>query len=204
MPDICTASTNPTGCGHYQVVVDVDGASVALHVSDDEMAEALTPDELLTYVRLSVRRLRSSGVSLGSLAGRITRGEEATNVKAYNILPPGSAITKTNIGTAWTNVLPGANGQRSLVDFTGCTQFRIVVTANLVGTGPFGARIVRDSDGAVLYENDAIALTGERELDTGWLPLPGAAVGLDLVRFQAKSTVAADDPVFRRCVVLVK
>lgn len=204
MPDICTGSTNPTGCGHYQVVVDVDGTPVALHVSDDEMAEPLTPDELSMYVRLSVRRLRASGVPLAELAGRVTRGEEATNVKAWDILPAGSAITKTNIGTTWTNVLPGANGQRSLVDFTGCSAFRLVATVNLVGTGPFGLRVVRDSDDALLYENDAIAQTGERELDTGWQSLPAAAAGLSLVRLQAKSATGADDPIFRRCLLLVR
>jgi hypothetical protein len=42
---------------------------------------------------------------------------------------------------------------------------------------------------------------GERELDSDWQPLPATFVGqgLTLLRVQCKSTVAADDPVFRRC-----
>lgn len=143
-----------------------------------------------------------SNVPLSQFAGRVCIGEEATNVKQYIII--GKDVTKTNIGTAYVNVPVGASGERSLVEFTGCTQFRVVIHANLVGTGPFGFRLIRDGDSAVLYENASVALTGERELDTDWQPLPAAASGLTLVRLQAKSIVAADDPVVRRCLMLVK
>jgi hypothetical protein len=138
------------------------------------------------------------------MLNRVIVGEEATNVKSYNLLGPGLAVTKTNIGTTYVNILPGTSGERSLVDFTGCTEFRLIASANLVGTGPFGLRVVRDSDDAVLYENASIALTGERELDTNWQTLPGAASGNILVRVQAKSNVAADDPVFRRVTLVVR
>jgi hypothetical protein len=50
----------------------------------------------------------------------------------------------------------------------------------------------------------ALGAAGERELDTGWLALPAQASGLILVRLQAKSVTAADDPQFRRCVLVVK
>lgn len=113
-------------------------------------------------------------------------------------------VTKTNIGTTYVSIPPGANGERCLVDFTNATQFRIIMHANLVATGPFGVRLLRDSDNAVLFENASVALTGERELDTDWLSLPAEANGLILVRLQAKSSVAADDPVFRRIIMLVR
>jgi hypothetical protein len=123
-------------------------------------------------------------------------------VKQYTILA--APVTKGNIGLAWVNVLPGANGERSLVDFTGCTEYRLILHANLVGVGPFGARLVRDSDSAVLYENTSIVGLGERELDTDWQVLPAQANGLTLVRLQCKSGVANDDPIFRRCILLVR
>jgi hypothetical protein len=123
-------------------------------------------------------------------------------VKQYVLLA--KDVTKTNIGTSYVNIPPGLNGERSLVDFTGCTQFRLVLNMNAVGSGAWGARVVRDSDNAVLFENDNITGAGEKELDTDWQTLPAAASGLTLVRLQGKSTTGADDPIYRRCVMLVR
>lgn len=196
MARICTSSTSPSGCGHRDITID--GRTYHLH--DSELSP-LSDDELTLLDLLTIRH---KGIALAQLANRVTFGDEATNVKTYDFLGPGNAVTKTNIGTSYVNVLPGANGERILVDCTGCTEFRPVLTANLVGTGAFGVRIVRDSDNTVFYENSNIAQTGERELDPGWQTLPAWATGLEVLRLQAKSVTAADDPIFRRCVVLVK
>lgn len=205
MAAICTGTVSPQNCGHRTLTIALDGSPLSLSMHEGEAAEPLTAEEREQFLRLAVRWTRTSkGVTLANLLNRVVAGDEATNVKYYDVIGPGSAVTKTNIGAAWVNVLPGANGQRVLLDFTGCTEFRPVLTANLVGTGPFGVRIVRDLDDAILYENAALALTGERELDPGWLPLPAWATGLELVRLQAKSVTAADDPSFRRCGVLVR
>jgi len=201
--DICITSANPSGCGHFDVTVSVDGAERTLHLHDDDLFP-ITASEWEPFIRLCLRRLKQTGVTLAQLPGRVTYGEEATNVKSYDLIAPGAAVTKTNIGTAYSNVLPGANGQRSLVDFTGCTQFQLIASANLVGTGQWGLRVVRDSDDAVLFENANLGVAGERELDTNWQALPVAASGQTLVRVQAKSQTAADDPVFRRVVLVVR
>lgn len=206
MADILTGATSPNSCSHWVVDGLDDGQPWSgLSADDTELLAPLTEEEKLTLRRLLLRRLRQgAGVTIPQLVGRVVRGEEATNVKVYQLIGPGAAITKTNIGTAYVNVSAGANGERTLVDFTGCTEFRALATVNLVGAGPFGIRIIRDSDSAILYENASIALTGERELDTDWQPLPGAATGLILVRVQAKSVTAADDPVFRRVQLAVR
>lgn len=201
----CTGSASPRNCGHRDVTLTLDGVQhVFSEVNDAELSIALTTDETRAFLLLAMRYLRSKGVTLQNFLNRVVVGEEATNVKQYDIIAPGSAVTKTNIGTSYVNVLPGANGERVLVDFTGCTQFRVVLTANLIGIGAFGARVIRDGDGAVLYETATINLTGERELDTDWQTLPAGFDGLTLVRLQMKSATATDDPVVRRCVVLVR
>lgn len=205
MASICQTAIRKSGgtCDHRQITVLLDGEQIVIEDTGANIdAMPWDSDAKKLFVSLGVRWLRSRGVSLDSLNGRVINGEEATNVKQYPILT--KDITKTNIGTTYVNVPVGANGERSLVDFTGCTEYRLVLHANLIGTGPFGVRLVRDSDDAILYENASIALTGERELDTGWQTLPAAASGLILVRFQAKSSVAADDPVFRRLVLGVR
>jgi hypothetical protein len=193
MAGICTSTVSPNACGHR--VVTVGGVTLHLHESD---LAPLSAEELEQFYRLG---LRYRGVALASLLNRVVVGDEATNVKQYQIIGPGVAVTKTNIGTAYANVLPGLNGQRALLDFTGCTQFRIVLSANLVGTGPFGARIVRDSDNAVLFEAANLGAAGERELDSDWQTIPQGWDGLTYVRLQAKSVTAADDPILRGCTV---
>lgn len=197
MADLVTTATSPTSCSHFVVGgVDDGQAWSGLRVSEDELLVPLTAEENIQLRMLLLRKLRQKGVTIAQFVNRVVRGEEATNMKLYNLIGTGVAITKTNIGTAYVNISPRTNGERLLVDFTGCTQYRLKACANFVGTGPFGLRVIRDSDSAVLHESATIALTGEREVDTDWQTLPAAASGLIYVRVQAKSTVGADDPVF--------
>lgn len=203
--DICINSINPTGCGHYDVTVSVEGTPVVLHVHENELLEPFTELERETFVRLSLRRLRQiKNVTLSQIVNHVTHGDEATNVKQYDLIGAGSVVTKTSIGSTYVDILPGLNGQRNLVDFTGCTEARILLNANLITTGPFGFRIVRDTDSAVIYENASVSVTGERELDTNWIPLPVSAAGLILVRLQGRSATVTDSPVFRRCLFVVR
>lgn len=211
MAGICLTATRSNGGagGHLTVSVDLDGTTITLPPSaahyDTEFGTALESFEQTQLIVLLLRYLKTvKGLDLAALAGRVVLGEEATNVKEYVFFGPGDAITKTNIGTSYVNICPGANGERILADFTGCTQFRLFMTANLVGSGAFGLRAVRDGDNSVLFENASIALTGERELDSDWQSVPQGFSGLTLLRVQGKSATAADDPVFRRCTLLLK
>jgi hypothetical protein len=203
--DIITGATSPNSCSHWVVDGLDDGEPWSgVQVHDQELQAALTDEEKLQLRKLLLRMLRQRGVTIQEFIGRVVRGEEATNMKMYHLLGPGVAITKTNIGTNYVNISPRLNGERQLIDFTGCTQYRLVGRANFVGTGPFGLRVIRDSDSAVLFENANLSQTGERELDTDWQSLPAAATGLIFVRIQAKSNVAADDPVFGGIVMAVR
>jgi len=197
MSDIIASVTSPNVCSHYLLGGTDDGIPWnGLVVHDSELQQPLSADELSLLRRLLLRRLRQTGVTIPGFVNRVVRGEEATNMKIYPLIAIGVAITKTNIGTSYINISPRLNGERSLVDFTGCTQYRLIARANLIGTGQWGMRVVRDSDNAVLHENANLGAAGERELDTDWQTLPAAATGLMFVRVQAKSTTAADDPVF--------
>lgn len=206
MAGICNSVTPwvGAGCGHRDIVVSLDGQQFSFHTSEPDIdSQPWTDDEKRQFIRMGLKRLRTLGLSLDAAVGRVTNGEEATNVKQYGLVT--KDVTKTNIGTSYVNVPPGANGERTLVEFTGCTEFRIIVHGVLNGVGPHQMRIVRDSDSAVLYESASItAQAGEREFDTGILALPAAASGLIYVRFQAKSATSTDDPIYRRCVLMVR
>lgn len=189
-------------CQHGTLVVSIDGQEFTHEIDERDFqgyefnAERFRMD-LIYWLRV-VR-----GVPLDQMTGRVCFGEEATNVKQYFLLS--KDVTKTNIGTSYVNIPPGANGERTLVDFTGCTEFRSVLHAVLNGTGQHQVRIVRDSDNLVLYESPAVAAqAGEREFDSDVQPIPQGFSGLTFLRVEAKSTVAANDPVFRRLVVMLR
>jgi hypothetical protein len=205
MADVCTSANSPNNCSHYEVTGADNGVPWTLTVHDGDLLEPLTSAEQETLRRLLLRVLRQRGVPLSQFVNRVVRGEEATTVKQYDFLGPGSSVTKSNIGATYTNILPGLNGERIPVDLTAVTEFRVFLTLNMVGTGPLRARIVRDSDNTVLYENTSINVAaGERELDTGWLAIPAGFTGVELLRWQASSATPTDDPVFRRCGLLVR
>lgn len=192
MPDLCTASVAHCASGGHRLVT-IAGVTFEMHESE---VVPLSDAEKMQMWQLIIRH---KGVAIADLVNRVINSDEATNVKVYDFFGPGAAITKTNIGTAYVNIPAGANGERIVADFTGCTQYRLVLHANLVGTGQWGARVVRDSDNTVLHEAANLGAAGERELDTDWQALPAAFLGqgLTFLRAQGKSTTAADDPVFR-------
>ena len=194
--EICSASGNPCASGGHR---DFTVNGKVYRFADTELAVPLTEQEQDTLRSLGLRVLFQKGVAFASFAGRVIHGDEATNVKIYNLFGPGASLTKTNIGTAYVNICVGANGERQVVDLTGCTEFRLMLHANLAGSGQWGARVVRDGDNEVLFEQANLGAGGERELDSDWTALPAAFLGqgLTLFRAQAKSTTAADDPTFR-------
>lgn len=208
MAGICVNSVRDSGgaCEHLTLTVDLDGETVEVRTGrhDDAWELPLSTDEKRIMLRLLSRWWKGKGEDLANFIGRVLAGEEGTNVKIYDFLGPGGTVTKTNIGTAYVDVMLGANGQRILVDFGGCTQFRPVLTANLVAVGPFQIRIVKDGDSTLLYESPSITQTGERELDPGWQAIPAGFSGLEILRLQGKSATGTDDPVFRRCQLLLK
>lgn len=202
MPGICTAAVRDGGgaCEHLTLTVDLDGEPVTVKTGehDPEWQAALTADEKRQMLRLLARWWKAKGGNLADFVGRVLAGEEGHNLRVYTFFGPGAALTKTNIGTAYVNVPIGLNGERIYVNFAGVTEFRGMVNANFVGTGPWQIRIVRDGDNAVLYESPSLTQTGERELDSGWAAIPGGFSGETFLRIQARSNVATDDPVFRR------
>jgi hypothetical protein len=204
MAGICTANQRRNGptCGHFVLDVVLDGETHSFHDLTDSDLNGWDAKDKRQFILLGLKRQRSAGMSLADAMNKVIVGEEGTNVRVFPVLS--KDVTKTNIGTTYVNVPPGLNGERTPVDFTGCTQYRVVLNMNAIGTGPWSVRMVRDTDLAVLWETTNISGAGEKEVDTDWQTLPAAASGMIAVRLQGRSNVGADDPVFRRAILLVR
>src|SRR3990167_4892391 len=143
MSDLCTSAVSPNSCSHFVVGGADESGPWSLQVAVGDLQVPLTPEENAELRRLLLKKIRQKGITIQQFIGRVVRGEEATNMKVYQLIGNGASITKTNIGTSYVNISPRANGERTLIDFTGCAEYRIVARANLAGNGPFGLRVVR-------------------------------------------------------------
>jgi hypothetical protein len=111
-------------------------------------------------------------------------------------------ITLTNVGTAYDGI-PASQGLGILlVDFTGVTQIVFAVRVNKIGTGTQSWQLWNETDGAEVGVLTDAGATGTKTL--GPSTFGTALTGQKMLRVRAKSTVAADDPVFFGATVLVK
>lgn len=196
MPEICTNITNVcAGGNHGQVTVG------GVTYENPDMVTAPTADELATFHRVGLWKLRQKGLTFQQFKNRVVIGEEATNVKSYTFFGPGAEIPKSNIGATPINVLPGSDGQEILIDFTGCTEFRPRLNL-LLGTGTWGFQLIR-TDGTVLYNSPNVSTVGEQVLDPGWIALPAGFDSEQLIRVQCGSSAIASATI-RRAAVAVR
>lgn len=109
--------------------------------------------------------------------------------------------TLTNVGSAYDSI-PASQGLGILrVDFTGVTQIKLDVRVNKIGTGTQSWQLWNDTDAVQVGVIDDAGGAGVKTLSATF------SVGLSgekVLRVRAKSTVAADDPVFFGASVLVK
>lgn len=106
-------------------------------------------------------------------------------------------ITKTNIGTASVNVYTGQYGEPQVVDFGGFSQYKMIVGFNKIGTGNLTHGLYHLGTETNKMEAVYTGAAGEGTSDTGWLALPSWAKGEKNLKPMAKSSVAADDPLYR-------
>jgi hypothetical protein len=190
------------------VTANVDGAVTQVRVDGASGVATLTDDDRRLLLSLLVRRASTvRGLRVNDLPGQRlgVSEDEITSAVAtmdtYDYYAPGAAaLTITNVGTAYRNILTTPAASLPVyIDFTGKTQCALVVSANFAGAGAYGFRIVRDTDNAVIWENANIGVLGER---TQLLPftniLLAGLTGVVATRVLIKSTTAADDPIIRR------
>lgn len=108
--------------------------------------------------------------------------------------------TKTNIGTSFVNIYTQTNsdGKSISIDTNGKDSVKLTVNWNKVGSG---TQTVEIHDGS----NVLISMNVVSGLNTSTVIIPAAFTDrVATVRIRAKSTTAADDPIFEGAGVYVK
>ena len=184
----------------------------AAHVSGG--GDAFTSAQLLEAI---IKRIRESGGPTDLTVGAVADGEFLKRSGATVIGGSAGAtvreqveavwtdqVTKTNIGTAYVDIYNAvAIGRPQFVDFAGMATFDAELIWDKVGTGTQAFRVVDADDVANVLFELANVVDGQNDAG-GPTVLPAWATGKKRLKPQAKSTVAADDPIFFQCVVRLK
>jgi hypothetical protein len=115
----------------------------------------------------------------------------------------GGFATLTNIGAAYDTIQASRGLGIALVNFTGVESIDFRVGVNKIGTGTQSWQLWNQTDAAEIGVIDDAGAASEKFLST---TINGGAIptGIKLVRVRAKSTVAADDPVFGGATLLLR
>lgn len=102
-------------------------------------------------------------------------------------------VTLTNVGSAYDSIAASKGLGLFRVNFTGLTQLVLDVFVNKIGTGTQSWQLWNVTDGTQIGVIDDAGPAGDKVLNATFNV---SLTGEKLVRLRAKSTVAADDPVF--------
>lgn len=133
---------------------------------------------------------------------------EATTLIA-KIVPPlesislGALVTLTNIGTTYDNSTASKGLGACRIECAGITGFEFGVFVNKIGSGTQSWQLWDQTNSAEVAVIDDAGGTGDKTLAVSQAVGPLAA-GFRLLRVRAKSTTAADDPVFYGASLMIR
>lgn len=121
----------------------------------------------------------------------------------YNVVSVsiGGFATLTNIGTAYDTIPQSKGLGCAELDFTNIGSCKFTVRVNKVGSGTQSWQLWNETDGTQLAVIDDAAAAGDNKTLT--VTVTPGLTGLKRVRVRAKSTTAADDPIFYGATVIL-
>lgn len=132
-------------------------------------------------------------------------GQYTVRKEASLVYTTDTPSTLTNIGTTFKNVYTASDGLSFPIDIINYTKVRVQVHWSLIGTGVQSLRIIQlNSPNTILYSFPTLVNGPNNGVITDIDPLLQGITSGQLFVIQAKSTVAADDPVFQGIRVLMK
>lgn len=106
----------------------------------------------------------------------------------------GGTVTLTNVGATYDAIAASKGLGLARVDFTNVASVEFGVWVSKVGTGTQSWQLWNVTDSAEIAVIDDAGVAGDKLLTV--TKTTGLPTGLKTVRVRAKSTTAADDPIF--------
>lgn len=110
----------------------------------------------------------------------------------------------TNIGAAYDSINASAGLGLCAVQLAGITQVTFGVLVNKIGTGTQSWQLWNETDGTEIGVIDDAGAAGVKTLQTTLNFSPALSAGIKTVRIRAKSTTAADDPIYFGGTILIR
>lgn len=131
-----------------------------------------------------------------TLAAKILVAQESISLGAFQTL--------TNIGASYDTI----NAAKGLgfvgIQTAGIVELTFAVKVNKIGTGTQSWQLWNETDSAEVGVIDDAGSTGDKTLSTTITPGSPMAAGFKVLRVRAKSTVAADDPLYYGAALRIK
>jgi hypothetical protein len=162
-------------------------ASGHAHANDHARQHSVTSASDHTFPGGTTNFLRADGQFAAPPGGGGSRFPQSLALGGYVVL--------TNVGAAYDTIAAAKGLGFAEVDFTGCTRLDFTVRCNKVGTGTQSWQLWDESAGAQLAVIDDAAAAGDNKVLTVAVT-SNLPTGVKHIRVRAKSTVAADDPVW--------
>jgi hypothetical protein len=139
----------------------------------------------------------NAAAMIGLDAGEITEADAliAKVISPRECITFGGFLTITNIGTTYDAVALSQGLGSAIIQSAGITQIIFGVRVNKVGTGTQSWQLWNETDAVEVGVIDDAGATGVKNLSTTINSAPLSA-GIKTIRIRAKSTTAADDPVY--------
>ncbi len=125
------------------------------------------------------------------------------------VVPPlesislGGFVTLTNVGAAYDTIAAAKGLGACRIECAGITGFEFGVFVNKVGSGTQSWQLWDQTNSAEVAVIDDAGATGDKTLAVS-ASLGPLAAGFRLLRVRAKSTTAADDPVFYGASLMIR
>lgn len=122
----------------------------------------------------------------------------------YNVVSVslGALVTLTNVGATFDATAASKGLGFAVLDFTNATAVDFTVHANKIGTGTQSWQLWNETDGQQIAVIDDASAAGDNKVLTTTAAV--ALSGLKKVRVRARSSVAADDPVYYGASVVLR
>lgn len=174
--------------GLYEKLLGLETPRIGVHLLQGLMGEVERGQLTLAQASSILALSQSEETEALDLLARLVYPRECVTF--------GGQITLTNIGTTYDGIVASQGLGSAIIQTVGISQIIFGVRVNKVGSGTQSWQLWNDTDSTQVAVIDDAGATGVKNLSTTQDFGAPLAAGIKTIRIRAKSTTAADDPVY--------